>query len=134
MTSHIPHALSERVEPYRGEPAAARTFNWHPRQGASSIVSLRLHCEIFHSRKAPANWGTKARSEEHQVIAGDSPSIRLTHLVFPDEYGKGSPVAIDPAVALGTSVISFITSVSTEGASAEGGRHGVADQTRETYR
>jgi hypothetical protein len=120
MTSHIPHALSEQVARHRGEPAAARTFNWHPGQGASGIVSLRLDCEIFHTRKAWANCVTKARPEEHQAIAGHSPYIRLTHLVFPDECGKGSSVAIGPAVALNTSVIFFITPPRQHGSARRG--------------
>src|SRR5690348_968097 len=109
MTSLIPRALSERAAPHRGEPATARTFNWHPRQGAPGIVSLRLDCEIFHRTKTSANWIAKARAGGHRAITGDNASVRLTRIVFPDECGKGSPVAIGPVVALDTSETSFLT-------------------------
>lgn len=117
MTPLSQRGSSERVAPHRSEPAAARASIWLSQHAVSGIDSLRPDSPMFHTGKGTGNLTAKVSltRSEHQGIASDKASIRLTHLVSPGECRKGAPVTIFPAAAPDPSMISCLTSLGQHG-------------------
>jgi hypothetical protein len=135
MTRPNQRATSERHAPHRSEPVTVPAAIWLTRQAVLSIPTLRLHCPMFHRKRISEYRGDTATTMallaryEHRGQAGDGTSMRLIGTSFPNECGgeqKGSPAAINPVAAPGTTALFNITPFRPRGR----GRHGTAVRTR----